>query len=185
MQLYALCDQNLLNAHNITLHEYLKHISKYKIKILQYRNKASNINYIKQQLKIIRKTYNGCLIINDYVELVPFCDGLHLGQEDLYKINSNAIKAISWLRQTLGYKKIIGLSTHNKQEVISSNSLTIDYIGLGAYRNTNTKEIDNILGDMIDEIAAISKHKVAAIGGVRLNDRFQNITYLVLGRGLL
>ena len=59
-------------------------------------------------------------------------------------------------------------------------------IGLGAYRGTTTKkDIKSILGDDIDRLASLSIHKVGAIGGVRLEDRFENITYLVIGSGLI
>jgi len=63
--------------------------------------------------------------------------------------------------------------------------LDIDYIGLGAYRATDTKLEAKVLGDEILEIAKLSKHPVAIIGGVKIDDDFgDNITYKVIGSGL-
>lgn len=185
MQIYAICDQSLLDKYHLTVEMYLDKISKYNVKILQYRAKDSSKDKIKLQLNILRKSYGGCLIINDYVDLAYLCDGVHVGQEDLKSIDSDKVSAVKTLRKIVGYNKMIGISTHNKSEVLHSNTLDIDYIGLGAYRQTSTKSVDNILGDELDDIAALSTHKVAAIGGVTLNDTFKFVTYHAIGSGLL
>jgi thiamine-phosphate pyrophosphorylase len=59
--------------------------------------------------------------------------------------------------------------------------LDIDYIGLGAYRPTNTKNVTSIGGETLLEIAKLSTHPVAIIGGVRLDDNIPNIKYKVIG----
>ena len=55
---------------------------------------------------------------------------------------------------------------------------------MGAYRATNTKAVENILGDRLDQLAAISTHPVAAIGGVTFKDDFTYVTYRVIGRAM-
>lgn len=80
--------------------------------------------------------------------------------------------------------KIFGLSTHNELEILRANELDLDYIGLGAYKNTSTKDVDNIIGDKISYLAKVSKHPVGAIGGVRVTDKLENITYNVVGSDL-
>ncbi len=80
--------------------------------------------------------------------------------------------------------KILGLSTHNKKEILEANELDLDYIGLGAYRKTSTKDTENILGEKLSLLASFSKHPVAAIGGVRIKDKIKNVTYLVVGSNL-
>ncbi len=85
-------------------------------------------------------------------------------------------------------QKIIGLSTHNIKEIKKANPLDIDYIGLGAYRNTNTKESVTVSGEKLLKIAKKSKHPVAIIGGVKLEDNFKNspqIEYKVIGSNLM
>jgi len=56
-------------------------------------------------------------------------------------------------------------------------------IGLGAYKNTTTKDVSTILGDKISYLAKISKHPVCAIGGVQINDKIPNIRFNVIGSG--
>jgi thiamine-phosphate pyrophosphorylase len=185
MQLYGLCDQALLDKHNLSLLKYLEIIKSHGIKILQYRNKSADIQVVKDQLITLREHYDGHLIINDFLELTPYCDGVHLGQEDVLEIDQNKKHAITALREIVGKDKIIGISTHNKQEVLEANGFDVNYIGLGAYRQTSTKDVQTVLGDTIEEIAALSVHEVAAIGGVRLDDRFKNIAYNVIGSALL
>jgi len=69
--------------------------------------------------------------------------------------------------------------------VEEANFLNINYIGLGAYRKTDTKSEAKVLGEELLEIAKLSKHKVAIIGGVKLDDKFgDEISYIVVGSGL-
>ena len=186
MRLYALCDQDMLDSKGVSLHEYLLLAKKHNAEIIQYRNKNADIAFIKQQLIYIRKNYDGFLIINDAYELIEFCDGVHLGQEDLKAIDKDIAKAIKILRSVITGDKILGISTHNEKEILQANELDLNYIGLGAYRSTNTKkDIESTLGDKLDTLAASSKHVVAAIGGVKLDDKFENATYHVIGSGLI
>ena len=185
MRLYALCDQEMLDRHNLSLEEFVLIAKKYDAEVIQYRNKTADISFIKQQLILLRNLFDGFLIVNDVLELTSFCDGVHIGQEDLKKIDADSKKAVKILKEVIGKDKILGLSTHNKDEVFEANDLDLNYIGLGAYRKTATKDVENILSKSLDEIASFSKHPVAAIGGVRLDDSFENVTYHVIGSGLL
>jgi len=186
MRLYALCDQDMLDKKGIDIDTFLQKAKEHKAEIIQYRAKNSDIASIKKQLIEIRKKYDGFLIVNDAYELIEFCDGVHVGQEDLHKIDPDTKKAVVILRSVIGSDKILGISTHNKQEVLEANDMDLNYIGLGAYRNTSTKsDISTVLGENLDTIAKLSKHYVAAIGGVRLDDKFENVTYHVIGSGLL
>ncbi|MBU0631629.1 thiamine phosphate synthase [bacterium] len=185
MKLYALCDQELLYKKNLSLEDFVKIAKKHDAEVLQYRNKTADISFMKQQLITLRQLFEGFLIINDSFELAQFCDGVHIGQEDLQNIDPDMQKAVKILREVIGKDKIIGLSTHNKDEIQRANDLDLNYVGLGAYRTTSTKDVDNILGDSLDEIASFSTHPVAAIGGVKPDDDFKHVTYHVIGSGLL
>ena len=79
--------------------------------------------------------------------------------------------------------KLLGLSTHNEIEILEANELHLDMIGLGAYKNTSTKDVSTILGDRISYLAKISKHPVCAIGGVKIDDVIENIRFNVVGSG--
>ncbi len=185
MQLYALCDRDALRSQNISLEEFIQKAKQYDAKILQYRNKLDDIALIKQDLILLRQLWDGFLIINDYYELISFCDGVHIGQDDLAAIDPVPARAIMILKTAIGVDKLIGLSTHNLLEIQVANDLDIHYIGLGAYRATSTKSDAKVLGENLDELASHSKHPVGAIGGVRLDDIFNYVTYHVIGSGLL
>lgn len=186
MRLYALCDQDMLDKRGISIEDFIDIAKVHNAEIIQYRNKSADIAYIKKQLIKIRQMYKGFLIINDAYELADFCDGVHLGQEDLKAIDSDIKKAVSKVRNIIKNDKLLGISTHNEEEVIEANSLDVNYIGLGAYKDTDTKnDIRAVLGESLDAIASKSTHKVGAIGGVSLNDKFNNVTYNVIGSGLI
>jgi len=186
MRLYALCDQDMLDSRGVTLSSFLEIAKQNNAEIIQYRNKNADIAFIKQQLIAIRKDYEGFLIVNDAYELVEFCDGVHLGQEDLKEIDADIYKAVKIVRSVIGKDKILGISTHNEKEILEANEMDLNYVGLGAFRTTSTKkDISTVLGDKLDMIASKSKHFVGAIGGVKKDDTFNHVTYHVIGSGLL
>lgn len=187
-QIYALCDFELLQNHNLSLVDYLRKINKQNLVYVQYRDKVNPIKTQMRNLKCLMENIDVPVIINDKLELLELADGLHFGQEDLLEISNkfklskeNMIKLIRKKYQN----KILGLSTHNELEILEANNLDLDYIGLGAYRSTNTKDVNNILRDNISYLAKISKHPVGAIGGVKLDDEIKNISYYVIGSGLI
>ena len=182
-KIYALFDYNLFISKDISIREFIDICNKNDVCIIQYRDKISSLSKMKEIIKELKKYWKKPLIINDKIELISYCDGLHLGQEDIREFDKNLQKAAKIVREKIG-DKILGLSTHNKEEVLEANMLPLDYIGLGAYKKTATKQTDNILGDEIENIASYSSHPVAAIGGVKLDDKIKNITYLVIGSNL-
>jgi len=172
--IYALLDFDLLQKHHISIEQFIKKAQELNAPILQYRDKNSNLNDIKDRLIKIRKLWNNTLIINDYIDLIEFADGLHIGQEDLEKY-----KSIENIRKQIG-NKILGLSTHNKDEILKANQMNIDYIGLGAYRPTTTKNVTSIGGKKLIELSKLSNKDVAIIGGVKLTDNIPT-KYKVIG----
>ncbi len=184
MKLYALCDQDTLSDRNLSLQDFVNLAKKHQAEIIQYRNKNGDEEAIKKSLIEIRKYWDGFLIVNDKYELISFCDGVHMGQEDLLCIDEDIDKSIKIIRELIGPDKLLGISTHNEEEINRANNLDLNYIGLGAFKQTSTKDVTNILGDDLDLLAEKSKHKVAAIGGVKLDDTFKNVSYLVVGSGL-
>jgi len=182
--LYALFDFELNKKHKKSLQEFLAVCKKLDAKVIQYRDKVSDIDTKIGNLIELKSSFDGKVLVNDDVELALFCDGVHLGQEDLAEIDSDFKVAVSKVRSQIG-KKMLGLSTHNKDEIELANTLDIDYIGLGAYRDTSTKkDIKGILGDSIKELASFSKHPVAVIGGVKVDDKIEFAQYRVVGSDL-
>jgi thiamine-phosphate pyrophosphorylase len=182
--IYALLDKEVLSKRGLSLETLSKKIESLNIPIAQYRNKSGSLDEKKDDLILIRKFYSGKLIINDNIELIDYADGLHIGQDDIRTFDNSLEKAIEIIREQIG-KKLLGLSTHNREEIIEANELNLDYIGLGAYRGTQTKAEAKVLGNEALELAKISTHAVGLIGGVKLSDKFdKQITYKVIGSDL-
>ncbi len=182
-KIYAIFDFELNQKMGLSIDEYISLIKRRGALYLQYRDKINSLQIKQKNLFKIRKLWDGVLIINDEIELVFLCDGLHLGQEDLLKISLDKKDAVKYIRDKIG-SKILGISTHNIEEIKEANELNIDYIGLGAYRNTSTKDVSSLLGDKISHIASFSKHPVVAIGGMRVDDNIENISFNAIGLNL-
>lgn len=180
--LYVLCDYETLLKKNITLDFFIDLCKKNDVKIVQYRDKISSLDEQKKNILFLKSRLNIPIIINDKIELIEYADGLHLGQEDLEKIHKDKKIAVKLIRTKIK-NKLLGLSTHNEIEILEANELLLDMIGLGAYKNTSTKDVSTILGSKISYLAKISKHPVCAIGGVQVSDKIENVKFNVVGSG--
>jgi len=186
-KIYALCDKYLLDFYRFEIDDFVKMAKFYNAVFIQYRDKKSSFEEKKENIKRLKRLSDIPIIVNDYLDLVQFADGLHIGQEDILNIIesfgfNSKYEAVNGLRKIIG-KKILGLSTHNEEEIKEANILDLTYIGLGAFRNTSTKDIKNIVGEKIVKLSKLSKHPVAAIGGVRVYDNLDT-DFKVIGSDL-
>lgn len=181
--LYALCDFGTILKKDLFLLDFVKLAKKYDAKLIQYRDKINSNESQIENLEYLKKYLDIPIIINDKIELIDYADGLHLGQEDFEKFHKDKAIAIKLIRKKIG-NKFLGLSTHNELEILEANDLDLDMIGLGAYKTTSTKDVDNILGDKLSYLAKISSHAVCAIGGVTINEKIENVHFNVVGSAL-
>jgi thiamine-phosphate pyrophosphorylase len=87
-------------------------------------------------------------------------DGVHLGQEDLpYAV----------ARKVMGPNKLIGLSTHNADQVREADLLKPDYIGFGPiFKPGSKKNHDPIVGiSGLRAIRSLTSLPIFAIGGIQ------------------
>jgi len=114
-------------------------------------------------LRRITKGTGTLFIVNDRpdIALITQADGVHLGQDDLPAAEA---------RQLIGPDMLLGLSTHNQEQVAAANDAPVDYIGFGPLFATNSKERpDPVTGpNALKAALAISRHPVVAIGGLNL-----------------
>ncbi len=100
-------------------------------------------------------------IVNDRPELAVAsdADGVHVGQLDLSPGEA---------RRIVGDHRLVGLSTHNLDQVKASASEPIDYIGFGPLYVTNSKQNpDPVVGpDRLAKTAKAAAHPIVAIGGL-------------------
>lgn len=131
-------------------------------------------DYKAEALKtqLVCKKYNAALIINDLPALALDinADGVHLGKEDAMTPDEEAALIEG------GY--IIGRTTNTLQDVLHFAAKPINYIGLGPFRYTTTKQnLSPILGldgykNTMTSIRNSRKEPlpVIAIGGINLFD---------------
>ena len=116
---------------------------------------------LARELKMVLQPLGIPLIINDRVDvaLAIDADGVHIGQSDMpYEV----------ARALLGKNKIIGLSVETMDEVIATNALDVDYIGISPVYATPTKTdtLQPFGLEGIEEVMRISRHRCVAIGGM-------------------
>jgi thiamine-phosphate pyrophosphorylase len=136
------------------------------VRLVQYRDKdlpdTGFAREAKAALDLCRQ-YGALLLINDRVAIAKAigADGVHLGQGDM---------APQEARLSLGPDAIIGLSTHNRDEVMAAESAPVDYINIGPMFPTATKDHSQYgaLGpDMVLELARLSRHPFTTMGGIK------------------
>lgn len=122
---------------------------------------------IAQETKLVCLKYGAKLIVNDNVQIAKEvgAHGLHLGKEDMSPKEA---------RKILGKNFIIGGSTNTLEDVRRQMENGCDYIGIGPFRFTATKEkLNPVLG--LEGIRAVAekfgdKIPMIAIGGIALDD---------------
>jgi thiamine-phosphate pyrophosphorylase len=120
---------------------------------------------IAEETKLVCKRYGATFIINDNVLIAKevSADGVHLGKEDM------SPKAA---RNLLGPGFIIGGSTNTIEDVSWMMEQGADYIGVGPYRFTSTKEkLNPVLGlEGIKNMVRQANIPAIAIGGIKNED---------------
>ena len=133
--------------------------------LIQIREKSLNSDELFEEVTecVALARRNGVLLlINDRIDIAIACDadGIHLGQMDM---------SVADARKLLGEDKIIGISTHNEEEVKGALTTDANYIAIGPVFGTTTKENpDPTLGIVSFEKlrGMISDRLVVAIGGI-------------------
>ena len=134
------------------------------VKIIQLRMKHATRDEILAEAREMRKVTAGTgtlFIVNDDPSIAAEveADGVHVGQGDMPPAE---------VRARYPGLKIVGLSTHNMDQVRASVSQPIDYIGVGPVYATPTKDIpDPTLGlKTMGKMVAAAAHPAVAIGGI-------------------
>jgi thiamine-phosphate pyrophosphorylase len=138
---------------------------------LRFKNATGNeLMPVAEQVKLMCQRYKATLIINDHVEIARRveADGVHLGLNDI---------SIQEARTILGDAKIIGGTANTLPQVLQRIEEKCNYIGLGPFRFTTTKEklspVLNIEGyhTIMNNLKSRNIHfPVYAIGGITEND---------------
>ena len=146
-----------------------------KVSFFQLRLKKQSL---KKKITVGKKVFKICkkykikFIVNDdpFLAKKLRADGCHLGQKDMDYKNA---------RKLLG-KKIIGISCHNSKKLIKNAIKNkANYIALGAFFSTKTKQVKYKAGlKILNWAKKTTNIPVVAIGGIK----FSNYKKLLLNK---
>jgi thiamine-phosphate pyrophosphorylase len=112
-------------------------------------------------LRKIARELRVLFIVNDRCDLALAvdADGVHLGQGDL---------PLHLARKVMGPDKLIGISTHNPQQVLAATAGEPDYLGFGPIFTPGSKvDHDPVVGlQGLRAIRSLTALPIFAIGGI-------------------
>lgn len=137
------------------------------VEILQLRAKTfpvETIAAVAGEVLPLCRSFGVPFILNDHPELVrpTGADGVHVGQDDL---------PVPRVREMVGEKALVGLSTHSLSQAVAATGVKPDYIGFGPLFATPTKP-DYVPAGLEDvrEVHRQVALPVFCIGGIKLEN---------------
>jgi thiamine-phosphate pyrophosphorylase len=131
--------------------------------LLQYRNKSGNARVMLEQGRELKKHLGGSvrLIMNDRADLCLAAefDGVHVGQDDLSPES---------VRKIIGPDRLLGVSTHNAEQLREADLTSADYLAIGPVFATSSKEKpDPVVGlEGVRRARELTRKPLVAIGGI-------------------
>ncbi len=100
---------------------------------VQVRMKNADDDIVATVLNAIMpmaRLFDTTVVVDDRVSLVPLCDGVHLGRNDM---------PVDEARTLIGNDKLIGVTINDETDITRLAEQKFDSIGLGPWRFTRTK----------------------------------------------
>ncbi len=162
-RLYVILDASLLSSGEL---DSARILAETGVRLVQYRAKSLSVRAQVEASSRLAGYFSAekiTFVVNDRADiaLLAGADGVHLGQEDL---------SVDDARTVLGPGKIIGVSTHNLEQVRRAADTSADYIAVGPVFPTATKaNPDPVTGlELVRRARELTKKPIVAIGGIRL-----------------
>ena len=163
--LYPIVDTDLCAARGTDPIELAEACLRGGAKIIQLRAKQDTdaaFLSLADRLRTATRQYGAVLIVNDRpdIALMSGAEGVHVGQEDL---------SVDAIRRLLGPAALVGISTHDQEQVDEALTTTADYVAVGPVFSTETKTTGyDPRGLSLVRYAARGGKPVVAIGGITL-----------------
>ena len=161
--LYVILDAVLLPSDPV---DFLKRLMKAGARLFQYRNKtapAREVLQAVQALTVTARQEKALFLANDRPDIarLAWANGVHVGQDDLEVAAARAI---------VGPDAIVGISTHNLEQLKAAAATDADYIAVGPVFETKSKvQPDPVVGlELIREARRLTRKPLVAIGGITL-----------------
>ena len=134
--------------------------------MLQYRDKSASSRDLlehSERLATMLALRGVTFIVNDRADVANLAgaSGVHVGQEDL---------GVEAARSVIGRDRLVGVSTHNRQQFQQAAATSADYIAVGPIFSTSTKaNPDPVVGtDFIRQVRPLTDKPIVTIGGITL-----------------
>jgi len=143
--------------------EYARDLAAGGVTFLQYRNKVGATKEMLSDAREIRRMLGNSvtLVMNDRADICIAAeyDGVHVGHDDLSPQGA---------RTVVGNHRILGVSTHNLEQVKEADAGPADYIAYGPVFATSSKQNpDPSVGvEGIRAARTATKKPLVAIGGL-------------------
>ncbi len=157
----ALCEKRQLSP--LVLAEILIEAG---VRILQYRHKDPwRVGNFEEAKKIVALCGEAgvLFVLNDRADYARLLGAaLHVGQDDLPPLAAR--KVIS--------DEVMGLSTHNREQLLRGNEEPVEYLALGPIFSTSSKlRPDPVLGvEGLRTLRPLTAKPLVAIGGIQINN---------------
>ena len=163
-RLYVILDQALLT---IPETECAQKLAEAGVRLMQYRNKTASARELLESAKRLTSVLRSnevTFIVNDRADVAYLsgANGVHVGQEDL---------GVEEARAVVGREKLIGVSTHNREQFQRAIDTSADYIAVGPIYSTSSKvNPDPVVGtELLREVRPLTDKPIVAIGGITLD----------------
>ena len=133
------------------------------VDVVQLRDKDLEARPLLALAAVVRRRteeFGALFVMNDRVDLAlaAGADGVHVGQQDL---------PVEEARRQIGSGRLLGLSTHTREEVLAAAATTVDYIAVGPVFATPTKPGRPAVGpELVSFAAGRASVPFFAIGGI-------------------
>ncbi len=162
-RLYVILDAALLT---IPETDCAQRLAEAGVRLLQYRHKSAPSRELldsSRRLSSILVPRGVTFIVNDRADVafLAGASGVHVGQEDL---EAEAARCV------IGPGKLVGVSTHTREQFQRATATSVDYIAVGPIFSTPTKaNPDPVVGTrFIRQIRPLTGKPIVAIGGITL-----------------
>lgn len=165
-KLYAIVDRATLDARGVTVGDFARELVEAGVWLVQYRDKVNGPQEILRAAREIDLAFEGVEVIrvmNDRADMAVLAgwDGVHVGQEDL---------SVEAARSVLGADELVGISTHNEEQLRAAVECQPDYVAVGPVFATSSKaNAEPVVGlELVRKARAMTELPIVAIGGITL-----------------
>ena len=163
-KLYAIVDRATLDARGLAVSGFARELREAGVRLLQYRDKTGSPQEVLRACAEIAEAFAGAdatLILNDRADLAVLAgwNGVHVGQRDL---------PVDAARSVLGIAGLVGVSTHNEEQMRVAAASEADYVAVGPVFRTGSKaNAAPVVGlEGMRRARVLTAKPLVAIGGI-------------------